>query len=279
MMTRTQLRHFKAWKNRALVAVVAAFVLFGFGLAWNSLRISNLQHQKNSAVSQKTSAQAQATAQESIANEGKALAQQVTDRCRTDRVFRLDNPSLCPQAQRLATATPPPILGPVGPPGPAPSDAQVQAAVNTYLALHPPPINYTVLRAFVNSYLAAHPAPAGPRGPSGSSVTGPPGPSGASGTGATGPPGPSGASGANGTNGSNGSNAPTVTSIDASVSGDTLQLVFHFSDGTSVTASTLLPAPRCPALLTVTPPNPIGPVQSENPDTPYVVCVPAPGPS
>lgn len=279
MMTRTQLRHFKAWKNRALLAVIAAFALFAFGLAWNSVRISNLQHQKNSAVSQKTAAQASGSAQASIANEGKALAQQVTDRCRTDLAFRENNPSLCPQAQRLATATPPPILGPVGPPGPAPSDAQVQAAVNQYMVLHPPPINYTVLRAFVNSYLAAHPAPAGPPGSPGSSVTGPPGPSGANGTGATGPPGPSGASGANGENGSNGTNAPVVTDIDASVSGGVLHLVFHFSDGSSIPADATLPAPECPALLTVTPPNPIGPVQSEDPDTPYVVCVPAPSPS
>jgi hypothetical protein len=276
MMTRTQLRHFKAWKNRALVAVVAAFVLFTFGLAWNTLRISNLQHQRNSAVSQKTSAQAQATAQASIANEGKALAQQVTDRCRTDLTFRADNPSLCPQAARLATATPSPVVGPAGPPGPAPSNAQVQAAVNTYLALHPPPINYTVLRAFVNAYLAAHPAPAGPRGPSGLSVTGPPGPSGASGAPGTGATGPSGASGDNGTNGSN---APTVTSIDASISGGVLHLVFHFSDGSSIPADATLPAPECPATLTVVPPSPKGPLQSQSPDTPYAVCVPAPGPS
>ena len=270
MMTRTQLRLLKERRTRALLAVSGAFVLLGMGLFWNSARITALQHQRNEAVAAKTSAQASGSAQASIADQGKALAQEVAARCRTDREFRLDNPSLCPQAAHLATITA--VPGPTGPPGPAPSDTQVQAAVSAYLALHPPPINYTVLKSFVESYLAAHPAPPGPSGPPGS--PGPPGASGAAGSpGAAGTPGQPGAPGPSGANGSNGTDAPKITAINPAQDGDTLTLTFVFSDGTSIPVTVTLPS-NCPATLTVTPPNPRGPLQEEDPSTPYEVCVP-----
>lgn len=131
-------------------------------------------------------------------------------------------------------------IGPAGPQGvqgPGPSDAQVQAAVQAYLAAHPiagqPPTDAQVA-AVVAMYWAQHPPAAGPAGPTGvqgpppsdkqiadavaawqtahpvvapSGPSGPPGPSGASGApgvGATGPAGPQGSRGEPGPSGATG---------------------------------------------------------------------------
>lgn len=126
------------------------------------------------------------------------------------------------KAHGIAPSAAPPsqiIRGAAGPQGPGPSDVQVQVAVATYLAAHPPAVNasaaqvedavsaYLLLHpptpgpgptqaqiaAAVSSYLASNPPPSGPAGPTGSAgATGPQGPVGPQGAqgpvGATGPP-------------------------------------------------------------------------------------------
>lgn len=130
-------------------------------------------------------------------------------------------PAAPPPAQIVTGAT-----GPTGPQGPGPSDAQVQTAVDVYLAAHPPTGNVstdaltTVVAAYlvqhppapgpppsdtqvsnaVATYMAAHPAPSGPAGPTGSA-----GPQGDTGqTGAQGPQGPQGVQGPQGDTGPTG---------------------------------------------------------------------------
>lgn len=58
------------------------------------------------------------------------------------------------------------IPGTVGQQGPAPSDAQVAAAVAAYLVLHPAPgVSSAQVSTAVTAYLIASPAPSGPAGP------------------------------------------------------------------------------------------------------------------
>jgi hypothetical protein len=121
-------------------------------------------------------------------------------------------PSAPPPAQIIQGAT-----GPAGPAGPGPSDQQVQAAVDVYLAANPPTANVstdaltTVVDAYltlhppaagpppsnaqvataVAAYMAVNPPPSGPAGPQG--VAGSPGVDGAQGV--QGPPGPQGVAG------------------------------------------------------------------------------------
>lgn len=93
-------------------------------------------------------------------------------------------PKQLPPAQIIAQAGPP---GSVGPQGPGPSDAQVQAAVQTYLSVHPiaglPPTQDQVA-AVVAVYMAQHPPAAGSPGSTGAvGATGPSGAVGAAGAG------------------------------------------------------------------------------------------------
>lgn len=152
-------------------------------------------------------------------------------------------PTQPPPAQIIAQAGPP---GPQGAQGPGPSDAQVQAAVQAYLTVHPiagqpptdaqvaavvavymaqhppaagptgpvgatgaqgPPPSDAQIAAAVEAWEQAHPAPSGPQGPSG-----PPGPTGPSGVGQTGPQGPQGAPGSPGPSGPAGSPGPACPS-------------------------------------------------------------------
>lgn len=276
MISRSEERAVKDSRRRQIRlggGIVAAFALVILGIGWNSAQIHSLSHQRDSAVSEKSSATAVATAQASIANKGKALAADVAQKCKTDTGFRKDNPTLCPRASQLATATPSIVTGPSGPPGPGPSDQQVQSAVNTYLGLHPPPINYILLQSFVNSYLVTHPAPSGPAGPAGSSgVSGASGSNGAPGHDATGV---QGQAGENGGPGPAGADAPKVTSIQANDSGT--ELVFTFDTGAAISVPINLPN-NCPSTRTVTPPDaPLG--KEGDPSTPYLVCVPQTSPS
>lgn len=118
-------------------------------------------------------------------------------------------PSAAPPAQILQ--------GAVGPQGPGPSDAQVEAAVATYLAQHPPAANASTAQVedAVSAYLSVHPPAPGP-GPSQEQIasavsaylianpppSGPAGPTGAAGSaGATGPAGPQGPVGPQGASG------------------------------------------------------------------------------
>lgn len=269
MTSRTETNGLRRKRRRALAAAVTGGVILILWMSWLTVRHTTDVSAKDSALSGKTSAVASASAVGSVANQGKALAKNVQQQCRTDAAFRADNPSLCVQASVLATATPTPIPGPTGPAGPGPSDTQVQTAVNIYLKAHPPPIDYMVLQAFVNSYLVAHTAPAGSVGPSG--VNGSPGESGLSG--ANGLPGSKGSDGTNGTSGTTPPDATSVTGIQASQNGGTLTLTFVMSRGDPIIVSVLLPS-ACPSTATVTPPSPaLG--DPGNPTTPYAVCVPA----
>jgi len=269
--TRTETNGLRRKRRRAAAAAVAGGLILIAWMSWLTVRHTTDVSAKDSALSGKTSAVASASAVGSVANQGKALASNVTDECQS-AVFRRANPAICVQASVLATATPSVVPGPQGPSGatgPAANQSQVQSAVNTYLALHPPPIDYTVLRAFVNSYLAAHPAPSGPAGS--------PGPSGASGEpGTPGAPGSSGLSGLNGDPGKSGDpgvDAPRVVGITAGADGQSL--VFTFDKGTPITMTVPISLPNgCPSTMMVTPPDP-GVVGSPgNPSSPYPVCVP-----
>lgn len=275
MTTRTETNGLLRKRRRALTAAVAGCVILVAWMTWLTVRHGTDVTAKDQAQSGKMSAAASASAQASVANQGKALAKDVTKECRSVK-FRNVNPTLCVQASVLATATPSPIPGPAGPTGPsgpigaAASQSQIQTAVDAYLNVHPRPIDYTVLRGFVNSYLAAHPAPSGP--------VGSPGQSGASGiNGASGEPGVSGSSGQSGASGLSGDpgkagvDAPTVEGITASPDGRAL--IFTFSSGPAITVPITLPN-GCPATATVTPPDPGLAGSPGNPATPYPVCVP-----
>lgn len=131
------------------------------------------------------------------------------------------SPSAPPPASIIAQA------GPAGPPGPGPSDAQVQAAVDVYLGEHPPTgtVPAAQVEADVTAYLAQHPPAPGPP-PSDAQVadavatymaahpapSGPPGSPGAQGqpgVGETGPAGPPGAAGPQGPQGEPGPACPS----------------------------------------------------------------------
>jgi hypothetical protein len=102
------------------------------------------------------------------------------------------------------------IPGAAGPVGPGPSDAQVQGAVDDYLAAHPPvaAVSTQALTTVVAAYLTEHPPAPGPP-PSDAQVatavaaymaanpapSGPPGPQGSPGVGEQGPAGPAGTPG------------------------------------------------------------------------------------
>lgn len=270
MATRTEANGLRRKRRRAAAAAVAGGVILVTWMSWLTVRHTTDVSAKDNAQSAKTSAVASASAVGSVANQGKALAKNVQQQCRTDAAFRADNPTLCVQASVLATATPiviPGPAGPSGPTGPAANQSQVQSAVDTYLGLHPPPIDYTVLQAFVNSYLTAHPAPSGPAGS--------PGQSGASGE--PGSPGVAGVSGASGLNGDPGKSgdpgvdAPRVVGITSS--GDGRSLIFTFDKGNPITVPISLPN-NCPSTVMVTPPDPGVAGSPGNPSTPYPVCVP-----
>ncbi len=102
---------------------------------------------------------------------GKALASALAKECK-DPAVRADLGGICIQASSVATQTPPVAIptrtliipGPQGIPA---TNGQIQAAVTVYLAAHPPPIDYSILKAFVTTYLVTHPAPSGASGASG----------------------------------------------------------------------------------------------------------------
>ena len=272
MATRVETNSYLRRRRRAQgAAALGALVLVSW-MVWLTVRHQSDAATTHAANSEKTSAQASASAVGSVANQGKALAKTVQQQCKTDLAFRADNPTLCVQASVLATTTPTPIPGPTGPAGPGPSDVQVQVAVDTYLALHPPPIDYTVLRAFVNTYLSAHPAPSGSAGAIGAS--GSPGQPGESGQpGVAGSSGESGASGLAGQPGDPGKDAPVVTGIVPTVAGTVLTLTFQFSGGAPDIPVTVDLPNNCPATATITT-SPGPPNLGNDPTTTYTVCAP-----
>jgi len=93
---------------------VAGGVILIAWMSWLTVRHTTDVSAKDSALSGKTSAAASASAQASVANQGKALAKNVTSQCKTDTKFRQANPTLCVQASVLATVTPSAIPGPQG---------------------------------------------------------------------------------------------------------------------------------------------------------------------
>ncbi len=201
---------------------------------------------------------------------GKALASALASECK-DPAVRVDLGGLCSQASSVATQTPP-VAVPTrtliipGPQGLPATNGQIQAAVTVYLAAHPPPIDYSILRAFVNSYLIAHPAPRGQSGQPGAS--GSPGQTGQ--PGGNGPSGPSGPAGADGTSGTS---PPSIKNIDGSITGDVLTLVFTLSNDTSLTATaTFSPPNGCPATQIVTVPPTFPALDNQT----ITMCVPAP---
>lgn len=260
-----ELRDARTRQIRNAAILVGLFALLAVGIGFNSAQIHTLNHQRNAAVAEKSSATAQATAQASIANKGKALAADVAAKCKTDRVFRAENPTLCPQASQLATATPTPVPGPTGPQGPPASAAQIQAAVDQWFATHTLPVDYTKLVPFVNSYLSLHPAPSGPQGP-----TGPPGSPGVPGqSGVEGSPGRD----ATGSTGPKGDPGVSVTGVTPSQDGNKLTLTFLLSSGDSIPVEVTLPN-DCPSTRMVTPPSPGVGGDPGDPASPYPVCVP-----
>lgn len=148
-----------------------------------------------------------------LAGQNTAIAQLAAGLGTTEQQLKAHgiSPSAPPPASIIAQA------GPAGPPGPGPSDAQVQAAVDVYLGQHPPSgtVPTADIDAAVTVYLTAHPPAPGPP-PSDAQIasavstymaahpapSGPPGPQGDPGVGATGPAGPQGEPGRDGAPGS-----------------------------------------------------------------------------
>lgn len=148
-----------------------------------------------------------------LAGQNTAIAQLAAGLGTTEQQLKAHgiSPSAPPPASIIAQA------GPAGPPGPGPSDAQVQAAVDVYLGQHPPSgtVPTADIDAAVTVYLTAHPPAPGPP-PTDAQVasavstymaahpapSGPPGPQGDPGVGATGPAGPQGEPGRDGAPGS-----------------------------------------------------------------------------
>lgn len=100
--------------------------------------------------------------------------------------------------------------GEQGEPGRAPTVQEIQAAVASYLAVHPPASGRAPtareISAAVSAYLRENPPARGPVGPSGS-----PGPRGEPGATVTGPPGPKGEPGADGKDGVDGKDGKDST--------------------------------------------------------------------
>lgn len=183
MATRTEANGLRRKRRRAAAAAVAGGVILVTWMSWLTVRHTTDVSAKDNAQSAKTSAVASASAVGSVANQGKALASNVTDECQS-AVFRRANPALCVQASVLVTATPVVIPGPQGPQGPGPSQQQIEQAVASYCALVTcvtGPTAPQVAQA-VATYCNVHGQCQGPPGATGS--TGPAGP-----TGSTGQPG------------------------------------------------------------------------------------------
>lgn len=134
MATRTEANGLRRKRRRAAAAAVAGGVILITWMSWLTVRHTTDVSAKDNAQSAKTSAVASASAVGSVANQGKALASNVTDECQS-AVFRRANPALCVQASVLVTATPVVIPGPQGPQGPGPSQQQIEQAVASYCAL------------------------------------------------------------------------------------------------------------------------------------------------
>lgn len=117
MTNRTEERAARTRQVRMTAGILGAFLLLAVGVGANSVNISKLSAQRDTANAGKASATAVATAQASIASQGKALAANVTQKCKSDPKFRAQNYTLCPQASQLATATPTVAPGPPGPSG------------------------------------------------------------------------------------------------------------------------------------------------------------------
>ena len=183
MTTRTETNGLRRKRRRAAAAAVAGGVILITWMSWLTVRHTTDVSAKDSAQSEKTSAVASASAVGSVANQGKALASNVTDECQS-AAFRRANPALCVQASVLATATPVVIPGPQGPPGPGPSQQQIEQAVASYCALVTcvtGPTAPQVAQA-VATYCNIHGQCQGPSGPPGvSGSTGPDGPIGSTG--------------------------------------------------------------------------------------------------
>jgi hypothetical protein len=86
-------------------------------MSWLAVRHTTDVSAKDTAHSNETKAVASASAVGSVANQGKALAKNVTSQCKNDAAFRRLNPTLCVQASVLATVTPSSVPGPQGPAG------------------------------------------------------------------------------------------------------------------------------------------------------------------
>lgn len=243
-------------------AVLAIMLLTGY-LAYLSLHGStdHANRRADHADSVATSALDQA-------NQANAAAQtnkQVSDKLSKQLLQHGISPS--------ATAVPVPsavngLPGPTGPPGPAPSFASIVTAVSAYcnstgVCAGKGPTQSQVIAA-VTTYCSGGQCRGAP-GPSGSSVTGPPGQPGQT---VTGPP------GANGANGTNGADAPppSADQLKAAVGqycADNPDKCQGPPGPAGPTGPTGPPGTDCPNQMTVTP-NPL-----DNPNTPYVVCVPS----
>lgn len=273
MTTRTETNGLRRKRRRALAAAVAGGVVLVAWMSWLTVRHTTDVSAKDTAHSKETKAVASASAVGSVANQGKALAKDVTKECRSVK-FRNDNPTLCVQASVLATATPSAIPGPqgpsgaAGPPGPGLTPQQAQNAIDSYCHAHgcAPKLTAAQALAALTTYCNTNGQCRGPTGPAG--VNGSDGASGTSGT--------DGAPGSNGDPGAPGKDAPTVTSIDSVFNPDrTIKYTFHFSDGTDLTTTTTNGVPAsCPSIATVTPPGPGLGGTTGDPATPYTVCVP-----
>jgi hypothetical protein len=271
--TRTETNGLRRKRRRALAAAVAGGVILVTWMSWLTVRHTTDVSAKDTAHSNETKAVASASAVGSVANQGKALAKDVTKECRSVK-FRNNNPTLCVQASVLATATPSVIPGPqgpsgaAGPPGPGLTPQQAQNAIDSYCAAHgcAPKLTAAQALAALTTYCNTNGQCRGP--------TGPTGPAGASGS--EGASGTSGTDGASGSPGIPGKDAPTVTSIDSAFNSDrTITYTFHFSDNTTLATTTTNAAPaNCPSTATVTPPDPGLGGTTGDPATPYTVCVP-----
>lgn len=117
MTTRTETNGLRRKRRRATVAAVAGAAILVAWMSWLTVRHTTDVSAKDTAHSNETKAVASASAAGSVANQGKALAKNVTSQCKTDAGFRKDNPTLCVQASVLATVTPSAVPGPQGPAG------------------------------------------------------------------------------------------------------------------------------------------------------------------
>jgi len=184
-------------------ALVAVLVLLGFALLLAMLFTTLDQRTRLNEVSAQSSAQSRTIG---------GLAAGLTTTRRQLEAHGI-SPSAPPPASIIAQAGP---AGPQGEQGPGPSDAQVQLAVDGYLAANPPTpaVSSVALATAVAAYLALHPPEPGPPPsnaqvatavaaymavhPAPSGAPGSPGPQGSPGVGETGPPGAQGPAGRDG---------------------------------------------------------------------------------